>query len=153
MAKKTTAQHYSSQAASCWSHLQFLSYSDNKEALYYEYQDDEDHVASEPSAGDPSAAAPGPTPDTLANVPSGRIPAASAPASASAAVSATSSSGANVNLAAVSSTDGAASAAVHIPLSAAHIVLALTAQKLKRAFDNVSMQKTIRELSGGTYYL
>lgn len=35
------------------------------------------------------------------------------------------------------------------PLSAGDIVLALTAQKLKQPFDQVSTEKSIRDLSGG----
>jgi fatty acid synthase subunit alpha len=35
------------------------------------------------------------------------------------------------------------------PLSAGDIVVALTAQKLKKPFDHVPIEKSIRELSGG----
>lgn len=36
-----------------------------------------------------------------------------------------------------------------VTLSARHITLAMTAQKLRRPFDQVPMAKTIRDLSGG----
>jgi fatty acid synthase subunit alpha len=36
-----------------------------------------------------------------------------------------------------------------ISLLASHVVLAMTAQKLRRRFDQISDQKTIRDLSGG----
>lgn len=43
----------------------------------------------------------------------------------------------------------AAVAVDDVPLSALDIVLALTAQKLKQPFDQVPLQKCIRDLSGG----
>ena len=36
-----------------------------------------------------------------------------------------------------------------VALSAKHVVLAMTAQKLQRPFDQVPIEKTIRDLSGG----
>ncbi|KAL4919048.1 hypothetical protein BDW62DRAFT_48095 [Aspergillus aurantiobrunneus] len=36
-----------------------------------------------------------------------------------------------------------------LPLQASHVILAMTAQKLRRRFDQVSVERTIRDLSGG----
>ncbi len=122
MAKKTvTAQ--SSQAPSRSSQFQFLSSSDNKEDIYYQYPEEEEPVAAAPAESTPAPSAP------VAAVASVETATVSAPVSA--AVSAP------------------AAAAPEILLSASHVVLALTAQKLKKPFDSVSTQKTIRELSGG----
>lgn len=123
MAKKTvTAQ--SSQAPSRSSQFQFLSSSDNKEDIYYQYPEEEEPVATAPVESTPAPAA-----EAVASV-----QVTSTMATATATVSAP------------------AAAAPEIPLSASHVVLALTAQKLKKPFDAVSTQKTIRELSGGEDY-
>jgi len=121
MAKKTVTAH-SSQAPSRSSQYQFLSSSDNKEDIYYQYPEEEEPVATAEST--PAASAP--VVEAMASVQT-----AVATVTASASVSAP------------------AAAAPEIPLSASHVVLALTAQKLKKPFDSVSTQKTIRELSGG----
>lgn len=39
-----------------------------------------------------------------------------------------------------------------IPLSATDIIIALTAQKIRKAFDQVAMQTSIRDLSGGVQF-
>ncbi|CZR60182.1 related to 3-oxoacyl-[acyl-carrier protein] reductase [Phialocephala subalpina] len=121
MAKKTVTAH-SSQAPSRSSQYQFLSSSDNKEDIYYQYPEEEEPVAAAESTPAPSV----PVVEAVASVQT-----AVATVTASASVSAP------------------AAAAPEIPLSASHVVLALTAQKLKKPFDSVSTQKTIRELSGG----
>ena len=39
-----------------------------------------------------------------------------------------------------------------LTLQAGHVILAMTAQKLRRRFDQVPVEKTIRDLSGGMHY-
>lgn len=46
---------------------------------------------------------------------------------------------------------GPAVLVIDVPLSASSIVLTITAEKLKRTFDNVPLQKSILELSGGNH--
>ncbi|KAF7587175.1 hypothetical protein BBP40_007638 [Aspergillus hancockii] len=117
MAKKTASQHYRSQPASRWSHLQFLSYNGNKDSIYYDYAED---TETEDASSTPEVVtAPQPVvPAVVAVVP---VPAAAV----------------------------ATQAVADIPLSASHIVISMTAQKLRKGFDQISAEKTIAQLAGG----
>ena len=129
MAEKTTDQKFSSQDKSRSIKRQVLSYSDDSKAIYYEYEEN-DGVAAPPSA--PAH------PDSRSTV---KIPAAPVPnQSATMLPNATVATGAT-NVSATSIED--------VPLSATDVVLALTAQKLKRPLDEVSVHKSLRDLSGG----
>ncbi|KIW43558.1 holo-[acyl-carrier-protein] synthase [Exophiala oligosperma] len=135
MIQKSASQGYSSQAASHWSHFRFLSSADNKNDIYYEY--------SEQTQPDPSgrAGASGANVTVSASL---EVKVTPPPAST------------NVNASVATSMEAPIMAPVIAALSvpdasllANHVVLAITAQKLKKAFDQVPIQKTIRELSGG----
>lgn len=141
MAQKTARRKFSLQSTSCLIDRQFLSHTDNTKELYYEYDQDEETVASIPSSENniftPPASsdqhftmpAAGAINMTLSNKP---------PASAVVAAEV------NASVAAAMITD--------IPLSATDIIIALTAQKIRKAFDQVVMQKSIRDLSGGVQF-
>ncbi|PYI00540.1 putative 3-oxoacyl-synthase [Aspergillus sclerotiicarbonarius CBS 121057] len=98
---------------------QFLSSASNLKDIYYEYDE-----PAEPAPAPPATAQPAPPPAT---------PAAPAPAPAPAQAPAA----------------AAAASVPDTPLTAGDLVLALTAQKLKKPFDQVPLDKSIRDLSGG----
>ncbi|RAL11876.1 uncharacterized protein BO97DRAFT_453516 [Aspergillus homomorphus CBS 101889] len=123
MARKSAAIHHTFHAPSQWAHLQFLSYMDDKAAIMYEYQ------KREPSEEPMEHVALSSGVDV--QKPVTHISEAS-PVALPAATPFT------------SYTPGKA-----VTLSARHITLAMTAQKLRRPFDRVPMAKTIRDLSGG----
>ena len=125
MAKKTAAQHFSSHSSSYSSHLRFLSCNEDRQEVYYEYPENDNVIAGEQSA----------EPDVAPQSASKTTPSSPAPTS--------------VDIVAPQS-HSVASAVPDVALSASHILLVLVAQKLKRSFEDVSMQKTIRELSGGS---
>lgn len=125
MAKRSAARHYKSYANSQWSHLQFLSYQDNNDEVFYNYLDskpwlDEKDKTVSWTSHDISLL---PLPAGSLREPQQCVP-PKAPISR-------------------------ASPSHDVSLSSSHIALAMTAQKLRRPFDNVTMGKTIRELSGG----
>ncbi|KAE8415217.1 hypothetical protein BDV36DRAFT_298295 [Aspergillus pseudocaelatus] len=125
MAKRSAARHYKSYANSQWSHLQFLSYQDDNDQVFYNYPDskpwlDEKDKTVPLTAHDISLL---PSPPGSLREPQQCVP-PKAPTSR-------------------------ASPSHDVSLSSSHIALAMTAQKLRRPFDKVTMGKTIRELSGG----
>ncbi|PWY77009.1 hypothetical protein BO70DRAFT_430530 [Aspergillus heteromorphus CBS 117.55] len=121
MARRSAAVHHSHRVPSQWSHLQFLSYQDDQAKVLYEYSDSATAVSvSKPLVSAAGLVSTGIAPESRA------LSSASAPPCES---------------------SHAPSASVS--LSARHVVLALTAQKLRRPFDQVPMDKTIRDLSGG----
>ena len=141
MIQKSASQGYSSQAASHWSHFRFLSSTDNKKDIYYEYPEQVLHAATTDKTVDATG-----------------LNLASVSASLEVRVTPPGTLASTTNGNAVASLDGpvmgpvvAALAVPDAALSAAHVVLAITAQKLKKPFDQVSTQKTIRELSAGAH--
>ncbi|PYH43659.1 uncharacterized protein BP01DRAFT_300379 [Aspergillus saccharolyticus JOP 1030-1] len=124
MARKSAAIHHKSHAPSQWAHLQFLSYMDDKAGIMYEYQKASPLV--QPKSENISVPA-----NIRAQKQETRVPEASPPASPTS--TAITSYGPSKD----------------VVLSARHITLAMTAQKLRRPFDRVPMIKTIRDLSGG----
>ena len=129
MAGKTIAQQFSVQHKARLINRQILSHSDDTKAIYYEYEEN-DEVAAPPSvsvhSGTPSTVQ---TPATLApNQPATKLPDADK---------------------ATQETNVSAQSIEDAPLSASDVVLALTGQKLKRPMDEVSMHKSLRDLSGG----
>ena len=56
MAKKSASKQRSAEASSSWSHLQFLSSSDDKGSIYYEHPQIEDTVALDSVAANNAAA-------------------------------------------------------------------------------------------------
>lgn len=135
MAQKTAKRKFSLQSTSCSIQRQFLSYTDDTKELYYEYDTDEKPVASKPLAPLMASDQPptAPAAGAINVVPSGTSP---APATVAAEV--------KPFVAAAKVTD--------IPLSATDIVIALTAQKLRKEFDQVTVQRSIRDLSGGVQF-
>jgi fatty acid synthase subunit alpha, fungi type len=111
------------------SHLvnrQFLASSDNAKDIFYQYDDNEPESAdNEPAPASSPAPEGAPATTAAAPAPPPAAPVASAPATAAAAVDDT-------------------------PLTATDAVIAITAQKLRKGFDEVPSTKTIQELSGGT---
>ena len=125
MARKSATRYYKSYATSQWSHLQFLSYQDNKDEILYNYSNsnpwsDKKDRAGQLTSHDVSLLplSPGPQRGPQQCVSPKALLSKSSPS-------------------------------LDVALSSSHIVLAMTAQKLRRPFDKVSMGKTIRELSGG----
>ncbi|PYI04677.1 hypothetical protein BO78DRAFT_347251 [Aspergillus sclerotiicarbonarius CBS 121057] len=120
MGKKTVGRNHQLQDKLRLIRRQFLSHSDDYAQICYEYEE------SQPVAPAETEAAPAPV--------------AQAPAAPAAPVAA----------APVPAAPAAVAAAVDdVPLSALDIVLAISAQKLKQPFDQVPLQKCIRDLSGG----
>lgn len=131
MIRKSASKFYAPHTRSRWSHFKFLSSAENKNEVYYEYQEPvEDTVPINPAneANDKEAI------NVTLNVEVKTSPAKAVEA----------------HLGEVSAVAGSVPVA-DASLSAGQVVLAITAQKLKRAFDQVSTQKTIRELSGGAF--
>lgn len=114
--------------------MEFYSYSDQKADLFYEYSPDAEIQPHSSKQPEPQQLTP--TPIAAAPTTNTAVPAASVPAKPSISQSSSSSS--------PKKPSGA------IPnLSPTHIVIALTAQKVKKAFDVLPPQKSIQELSGG----
>ncbi|KAE8356278.1 hypothetical protein BDV28DRAFT_116600 [Aspergillus coremiiformis] len=107
----------------CDPHLQFLSHQDNKDEVFYNYLgiDSAQNHTAEPEFSGPRRAA------SLA-LPHPPEPRECFPSEEHAT---------------------RASPSVDMSLSASHVALALIAQKLRRPFDQVPMEKSIRELSAG----
>ncbi|PYH86834.1 hypothetical protein BO82DRAFT_397400 [Aspergillus uvarum CBS 121591] len=124
MARKSAAINHTSHAPSQWAHLQFLSYMDDKAEIMYEYSKT---AASEKSVREHVAVSSG----TNAQIRGTHVPEAG-PAALPAATALTHYTPSK-----------------NVSLCARHISLAMTAQKLRRPFDQVPMAKTIRDLSGG----
>ena len=129
MAGKTIAQKYSDEDKARLVHRQILSHSHDTKAIYYEYEEN-DEVEAPPSASVNSD-----TPSTV------KSPAILAPKQ-----STTILPDADI---ATQETVVSAQSIEDAPLSASDVVLALTGQKLKRPTDEVSMHKSLRDLSGG----
>ena len=129
MAGKTIAQKYSSKDKARLITRQILSHSDDSKAIYYEY-DEKDEVAA----------------PRLAPAHSGSETTMGEPATLIPSQSATVLPGANI---ATQATNVSRSSVEDVPLSATDVVLAPTGQKLKRPLDEVSIHKSLRDLSGG----
>lgn len=142
MAQKTAMRKFSIQSTSCSVEREFLSHIDNAKELYYEYDVDENTVASRPP-GEKKIAASAMAPDQPSTAP--------ATATINVVPSGTPSASDTVAVEAIPS--GATAIVTDIPLSATDIVIALTAQKVRKAFDQLSMQRSIRDLSGGVQFL
>lgn len=130
MAKKTAArQHFKHDNLNLISR-EFLSFVDDAKKISYQYDDEDDagEAQSRPQ-GHETTQRPSDKND------SNHLP---APISAAAPIQ----EPLNITVAPVA-------AVKDTPLSATDIVLALTSQKLKKAFDNMPLEKSIRELSGG----
>lgn len=138
MAQKTARRKFSLQSTSCSTERQFLSHTDNTKELYYEYDTDEKTVESEPSSKTKIF-----TPLIASNQP------CSVPATGVINVVPSGASPASATVAAEINLSVAAAVVTDIALSATDIVIALTAQKLRKAFDQVAIEKSIRDLSGG----
>ncbi|KAL2823456.1 hypothetical protein BDW59DRAFT_163236 [Aspergillus cavernicola] len=121
MAKKSAAIHSGSHPSSKWSNLEFLSYHDNQVEILYQYT--ETHT--------PGTAAQSPIQNAVEE---NALPPPSLPKQPSSLPK-------DSQLGSIPSAD--------LRLMASHVVLALTAQKLRRRFDQISVEKTIRDLSGG----
>ncbi|PYH93832.1 hypothetical protein BO71DRAFT_477614 [Aspergillus ellipticus CBS 707.79] len=100
---------------------QFLSTASNLREIHYEYDEPEEAPAAEPTS----------TPTAVPTAAPMTAPPVAAPAAPTLAPAA------------------AAAAVPDTPLTAGDLVLSLTAQKLKKPFDQVPLDKSIRDLSGG----
>ncbi|RAK97275.1 uncharacterized protein BO80DRAFT_482258 [Aspergillus ibericus CBS 121593] len=129
MARKSAAIHHDQHAPSQWAHFQFLSYQDDQDKILYEYPD----ITLPIPTSKPTALAPNPA-QLTASIPRSETEQSAVPGPAP--VSSTTEALGHVPSARVS-------------LSARHILLAMTAQKLRRSFDQVPLEKTIRDLCGG----
>ncbi|KAI9045886.1 3-oxoacyl-synthase [Aspergillus affinis] len=123
MAKKSASKHALRSPAE-GSQLEFLSYQDQQDEIFFRYPEPEPHRVTEKSLLAPisSSAAPAVIPVAQSHKEQPKQE---------------------------SVTSIGCIPSVEVSLSASHIVLAMTAQKLQRPFDQVSTQKTIRDLSGG----
>lgn len=129
MARKTIAQEFSVEDNARLINRQILSYSDDRKSIYYEY-DENKEVEAPPSASVHSG-----TPSTVKT-----------PATLASDQSTTIIPDADI---AAQETQVSAQSIEDAPLSALDVVLALTGQKLKRPMDEVSLHKSLRDLSGG----
>ena len=129
MARRTTDQKFSSQDKSHLVNRQILSYNDDAKAIYYEYGESDGEMAPEsaPTHSDSQAI--------------GKAPAAMISSQPTTVASSVDLSAGPTHTSVTSLDD--------IPLSAIDVILALTAQKLKRPLDEVSLHKSLRDLSGG----
>ncbi|GLB05872.1 putative PKS/NRPS-like protein biosynthetic cluster [Aspergillus tubingensis] len=130
MARKSASIHHDRHTPSQWSHLQFISYQDDRNRILYEYPD------------------PVRLPSTIQ-----RTTSASTSTQLAVAVEGSRSDGESESVAASLAFTPIKTSA-HVPsakvsLSARHILLAITGQKLRCSFDQVPMDTTIRNLSGG----
>jgi fatty acid synthase subunit alpha len=116
--------------------MEVYSYSDQKADLFYEYITDTETQPPSSKQPEPEQSTPAP----IATAPTTNTTTPAAPVSVKSPVSQSSS------LLSTKKPSGT------IPnLSPTHIVIALTAQKVKKAFDVLPTQKSIQELSGGTF--
>ncbi|GLA79249.1 hypothetical protein AtubIFM56815_000036 [Aspergillus tubingensis] len=120
MGKKTVARNHQLQDQLRLIRRQFLSHSDDYGQICYEYEESQPVASTETQ--DPPV-----TPAPVAVAAASPVAPAATPAAPVVA----------------------AAAIDDVPLSALDIVLALSAQKLKQPFDQVPLQKCIRDLSGG----
>jgi fatty acid synthase subunit alpha len=125
MAKKTTIQKFGLAKDSWWTDREFLSYTDHKESIHYEYKPGTE--ATDPGIEDrlqPPTSPPGPEPRSMPEelLPMDRR---------------------DDRQSSPSTLD------IDVPLTALNFVLSLTAQKLKQPFDVVPTHKSIRDLSRG----
>ncbi|KAF7591025.1 hypothetical protein BBP40_002043 [Aspergillus hancockii] len=125
MAERSAARHYKLYAPSQWSDLQFFSYQDNQDDIFYLYPEasSSSHDARKSSSLASTFSSSLVSPPVIL-----REPEQSNPSKAYGM---------------------RASPSIDVSLSAGHVALVMTAQKLRRPFDQVPMNKTIRELSGG----
>ncbi|GME39335.1 Fatty acid synthase alpha subunit protein [Neofusicoccum parvum] len=119
MAQKTWKKKLSARDALTSTERTFLSFADDSSKIYYEYEE---------------GAAPEPVPTQEETV------AAPSPASAPVVAAAP---------APVVAAAGPAAPVEDIPLSALDVVIALSAQKLKKAFDELPLDKSLRDLCAG----
>ena len=129
MAGKTSDQNFSSQDKSRSINRQILSYHDDSKAIYYEYEENVE-VTAPPSVPTHSDS------PTTAQVSAAPVPSQSATVPSTAAV-------------ATGAPSVSADSIEDVPLSATDVVLAITAQKLKRPLDEVSVNKSLHDLSAG----
>lgn len=117
--------------------MEFYSYSDQKADLFYEYNSDAEAQLQPSKQLEPQQLTPKPiaaAPDTKPAAPTTVVPVKPLATQSSSSPSAKKASGA-------------------IPtLSPTYIVIALTAQKVKKTFDGLPTQKSIQELSGGMLF-
>ncbi|PYH94005.1 hypothetical protein BO71DRAFT_477344 [Aspergillus ellipticus CBS 707.79] len=124
MAKRSAAIHHSLHVPSQWSHLQFLSYQDDQAKIMYEYSSAA-MATPTPKSVDP-AVSPVALPVSIPQLkPRGPSPAPTAVC------------------------PSAHTPSAKMSLSARHVILAMTSQKLRRPFDQTPLERTIRDLSGG----
>ena len=122
MGKKTAGRRLALRDTSRATERQFLSYADDTKDIYYEYDEPAPEAPAEAEkAAVPPAAVPAPKPEPAA------APAAPTPQPAPVI----------------------AAKATDVPLTATDVVLAIVAMKMKQPFDQVSVQKSIRDLSAG----
>lgn len=127
MAKKSASKH-ASQSSPHDPQLEFLSYPNHQDEILFRYQEPESTKdVGTRSLSVPQRASPIPAVTTVAHTHEER------PTKNSAVFAGFMPS-------------------ANILLSAGHVVLAMTAQKLQRPFDQVPMEGTIRELSGGVSF-
>ncbi|OKL55496.1 Fatty acid synthase subunit alpha [Talaromyces atroroseus] len=118
--------------------MDILSYSDQKADLYYEYSPEAEIQLQTSTSLEPQNVTSEATNTTISN-------SAVAPAKVSPSIAPTPASSADAKISTFpkGTTD-------NIPnISATHIVIALTAQKVKKPFEALPIQKSIQELSGG----
>ncbi|PKY00463.1 3-oxoacyl-synthase [Aspergillus campestris IBT 28561] len=126
MAKRSSSKYYAAFAPSQWSQIQFLSSSDNSDEIFYRYTDADQSLKL--------SLTPAPQIQTIENS-AGKCLSDTRPRIKA--------------LPPPSFQTEKAAPRVDMALSTAHVVLAMTAQKLRRPFYQVPMNKTIRDLSGG----
>lgn len=122
MAKRSANIHSNSHLSARWSNPEFLSYHGNRSEVLYLYKSTQ---VSEPRSQCPARC-------IIEN-----------PATPSALRHPSPSSNGPL-ISAVPTAD--------LSLQASHVILSIIAQKLRRRFDQVPLENTIRDLSNGTFY-
>ncbi|KAL1634246.1 hypothetical protein SLS58_010751 [Diplodia intermedia] len=122
MAQKTWKKKLSAKDTLSSTNRTFLSSADDTSSIYYKYEGAAPEPTATPDA--PAAAAPAPAAAPAAAAAPAPAPVAAAPAGPAAMVEDT-------------------------PLTALDVVVALSAQKLKKAFDELPQDKSIRDLCAG----
>ena len=128
MAKRTIASKYAASDRFSSLERQILSFADNMKEIYAIYPEESEALAEAPSTAKPKPAPPSSPDSQSSGTPQSSVEPLPAPS--------------------------ASSVAVEIPdmdISPEHIIRSVVANKLKKAFEDVQVEKSIKDLSSGEY--
>ena len=128
MAKRTIASKYAASDRFSSLERQILSFADNMKEIYAIYPEEAEALAEAPSTAKPKPAPPSSPDSQSSGTPQSSVEPLPAPS--------------------------ASSVAVEIPdmdISPEHIIRSVVANKLKKVFEDVQVEKSIKDLSSGEY--